>query len=130
METSPKYDLLAAVHRVLRAWNEATATWNLPTTGQAWAEPGAQGVDTDHAGLAVAAQPITLGQQWYTFDTTSLAQAWVRDPGQNYGLILLAQAGDSAANVEALFNSREHADPALRPQLVVSYWLAPKSATP
>ena len=130
METSPKYDLRAEVHRVLRAWDEATATWALPTTGQAWAEPGAQGVDTDHAGLAVAAQPITLGQQWYTFDTTSLAQAWVRDPGQNYGLILLAQAGDSAANVEALFNSREHADPALRPQLVVSYWLAPKSATP
>jgi len=130
METSPRYDLRAEVHRILRAWNETTATWTVPGTGQTWTEPGAQGMDTDHASLAVATQHITLGQQWYTFDITSLVQSWVKDPGQNYGLILLAQAGDSNANVEALFNSREYADPALRPQLIVSYWLAPQSAEP
>jgi len=39
----------------------------------------------------------------------------------NYGMILFAQAGDSAANVEVQFASREHPDPALRPQLVITY---------
>ncbi|PKO20332.1 MAG: hypothetical protein CVU38_20680, partial [Chloroflexi bacterium HGW-Chloroflexi-1] len=130
METAPKHDLRAEVHKLLHGWAEMTATWLQPGTGQSWAEPGAQGVGTDHASLVVDTQHITTGQRWYAFDTTSLVQAWVRDPGRNYGLILLAQAGDSNVNVEALFNSREHADPALRPQLIVSYWLAPTSAAP
>jgi len=52
---------------------------------------------------------------------TVLAASWVRNPGQNYGMILFAQAGDSEANVEVQFASREYPDPALRPQLVITY---------
>ena len=29
----------AEVYRLLRGWNETTATWNRPATGQTWAKP-------------------------------------------------------------------------------------------
>jgi hypothetical protein len=118
----PQYDLRGEVHGLLRPWDEETATWQEPAAGQAWAEAGAQGVGTDHMGWAADTQRVEAAG-WYIFDVTELVKTWVGDPGKNYGLILLAQPGDSQSNVEAGFASRERADLALRPQLVISYWL-------
>ena len=61
--------------------------------------------------------------RWYTFDVTDLAQLWVKDPARNHGLVVLAKAGTGKARVEAEFASREYGDPALRPQLIVAYWV-------
>jgi hypothetical protein len=121
--TPPKYDLRGELHGLLRAWDEHTATWQQPATGQSWAEAGAQGVGTDHMGWVADDQFVEAGGRWYGFDVTELVQIWVGDPGNNYGLILLAQPGNSQSSVEAGFASREYADPTLRPQLTVSYWL-------
>jgi len=125
---SASHDLRAEVHELLRPWDEQTATWLQPAAGQTWAEPGAQKAGTDYAGLTIDTQHIVAEKQCYTFDITPLAQAWVSDPGRNHGLILLAQSGDDQANVQATFASNEYADPTLRPQLTISYWLTPTSA--
>ncbi len=119
--TAPAHDLRGEVRGLLHSWSEAGATWNDASTGQPWAQPGAQALNIDHSTWASAPRHITAGGQWYVFDVTSLAANWVRIPGQNYGMILFARAGDIEANVEVQFASREHPDPALRPQLVITY---------
>lgn len=119
--TAPTHDLRGEVRGLLRSWSEADATWTQSAAGQPWAQPGAQALNSDHSTWASAPRHITAGGQWYVFDVTVLAASWVRNPGQNYGMILFAQAGDSEANVEVQFASREYPDPALRPQLVITY---------
>jgi hypothetical protein len=119
--SAPKYDVRGAARGLLRAWDEDTATWRQPAAGLAWSVEGAQGLGTDHMGWVADEQFIEAAERWYSFDVTQLVRMWVGDPGSNYGLILLAQPGLSQSNVVAGFASREHPDPALRPQLVVSY---------
>lgn len=118
---APSYDLRAVPHGLLRVWSEASATWNEASTGRAWAQPGAQAEGQDYTTWAGAAQRISAGGQWYTFDVTPLASQWVSNPTRNYGLILFAHAGDGDANVETQFASREYPDPNYRPQLVITY---------
>lgn len=118
---SAAYDLRGRVHGLLRAWDEQSATWQQPAPGQAWSTSGAQGAGFDYLVSASDTQRIQEGNRWYSFDVTALAGLWVRDPARNLGMIMLAQAGDSSANVEARFASREHKNPELRPQLVVTY---------
>jgi hypothetical protein len=119
----PADDVRGAVHGMLRAWDEATATWLAPAPGLSWDVQGAQGIDTDHMGTASDVQQILEGERWYTFDVTQLAQLWSRDPAQNDGLILLARAGDDDYNVEARFASSDYADQQYRPRLVITYWV-------
>lgn len=118
---SAAYDLRGELHGLLRPWDEQTATWWGPAPGQMWAEPGAQGTGLDHMASETNVQHIQEGNRWYSFDVTDLVDLWVRDPERNRGMVLLAQAGDSNANVEARFASREHELPELRPQLVIVY---------
>ncbi|OQA38987.1 MAG: hypothetical protein BWY52_03182 [Chloroflexi bacterium ADurb.Bin325] len=118
---APAHDLRGEVRGLLRPWSEASATWNEAATGQPWAQPGARGLGSDHSAWVSADQRIAAGGRWYAFDVTALAATWVRSPAQNYGMILFAQAGADAANVEVQFASREYPDPALRPRLVITY---------
>ncbi len=116
-------DLRGQVHALLLAWDEASATWNRRAAGQAWAEAGAQAEGEDHSVWASTAQHFVDTQRWYDFDVTELVKLWSDDPTSNYGLIVLAQAGDSGINAQANFTSREFDTPELRPQLVISYTL-------
>jgi hypothetical protein len=124
----PKYDERGAVHALLRAWDERTATWNQPRVGFSWAVAGAQGSGTDHTVWASDAQYVEAGNRWYSFDVSDFVRGWITNPGSNYGVILLAQSGISESNVEAGFASREYSDPLLRPKLSVSYWIEPVDA--
>ncbi len=121
--TAPQ-DLRGEVHAVLRGWDEGAVTWTQPVAGETWGAVGAQGPDVDFDVRSYSLQLIQPGDRWYTFDVTALVGDWVRSPRTNHGLILLAQAGDSQGNVQVRFASREHANSAIRPQLVVSYWFA------
>lgn len=123
------YDLYGQTHGLLRPWDELAATWQQPAAGQTWGEPGAQGVETDHMAWASDRQHIQEGG-WYAFDVTALVSLWAQDPARNHGLILLAQAGDSNANVEARFASQEHKTPAYHPRLVISYSVPLSAARP
>lgn len=123
-------DLRGEVHRLLRTWDERTVSWAQPAAGETWGAAGALLPGLDHDARSYALQRLQAGQRWYTFDVTDLVDGWVRDPAANHGLIVLAQAGDSQGNVQARFASREHANSALRPQLLVSYWLASDGFAP
>lgn len=123
LATAPQ-DLRGEVHALLRGWDEGAVTWTQPLAGETWGADGAQGPGVDFVVRSYSLQLIQPGNRWYTFDVTALVGEWVRSPRTNQGLILLAQAGDSQGNVQVRFASREHANSAIRPQLVVSYWFA------
>ncbi|MCX6031265.1 MAG: DNRLRE domain-containing protein [Chloroflexi bacterium] len=128
VEMERPQDIRGETHGLLRSWSEATATWLGPAAGQTWAEPGANGIGTDHVSWATDHQLIATPAQWYTFDVVQLVQTWVADPASNRGVVVLAQPGDSGSNIEARFASREYADRTLRPQLAVSYWVPAAAA--
>jgi hypothetical protein len=125
-----KNDLRGEVHLLLRDWDEQTATWQQPKTGEQWAQEGAQGAGFDYAEPGLDTQLILEGRRWYTFDVTSGVSTWVSEPAQNHGMIVMAQAGDSASNVQSRFASSNYFNTALRPQLVVHYRLPGRSTTP
>jgi hypothetical protein len=119
------------LHRVLADWGEGTsagtmgegggapstngdATWNarfFPTTN--WTTPGG-----DFASTSSASQPVSGGSGNATFSSAGLVadvQAWVNNPSNNFGWILVAQAESGPA---VRFASRQGA-PA--PSLLVDY---------
>ncbi len=124
LPTSARNDIRGEAHLLLRDWDEQTATWQQPRTGERWAQAGAQGAGTDFAEPVLDTQLIWQGQRWYTFDVTHGVSAWVREPAQNYGVIVMARAGDGASNVQTSFASSNYSNPALRPQLIVNYRFA------
>ena len=117
----PANDMRAAIHGMLRQWNEATATWVAPEPGQSWTVQGAQGVGSDHMPVAADVQQIQAGSRWYRFTVTALVRLWLSDPTSNFGMITLAQPGDSLSNGEAEFASSDYSTQELRPRLVITY---------
>lgn len=117
---TPLYDIRARVTGLLRSWEEVSATWEVATADQPWTSPGASAVGNDRTEWASEPQHIVDGSRWYDFDVTSLVSSWSADPERNFGMLLEALAGDSNANVEVRFVSRE-GDADSRPQLVISY---------
>ena len=117
----PSNDVRAAIYGMLRPWSEATATWIEPEPGQSWAVQGAQGAGSDHMTAAADIQQIQAGPQWYRFAVTPLVRLWLDDPASNFGMIVLAQLGDSLSNVEAEFASSDYNTQELRPRLVITY---------
>ncbi len=124
----PLYDIRAQVVGLLKLWSEEAATWQIASPDQPWTKPGAAAIGSDRTEWASASQRIVEGARWYEFDVTDLVQSWSASSGSNYGMMLMALAGDSNANVEARFVSRE-GDQDFRPQLVVSCTLAPAVAS-
>jgi hypothetical protein len=119
---TPLYDVRARVAGLLRAWDESTATWQLAAADQPWTLPGASAIGSDRSAWVSATQQIVEGSRWYEFDLTPLVREWAAYPERNQGVVVTALAGDSNANVEARFVSRE-GTPAWRPQLIISYTL-------
>lgn len=123
-------DIGAAVHGLLRPWNESAATWQRTGTGQNWALPGALGPGTDHIATASDSKMVKAPAGWYSFNVTDLVKRWVADSAGNYGLMLQAREGTVPTNMEVRFASRESSDPAIRPKLRVKYLVQPPTPTP
>ncbi len=119
----------AKSYSLLRDWDERTATWQQPQTGEVWAQEGAQGAGTDYAEPGLDTQLIWQGKRWYIFDVTSAVSTWVREPTRNIGMIVMARAGEGGSNVQTSFASSNYPNPALRPQLVVNYRFAGRATT-
>jgi hypothetical protein len=119
----PRYDLRGEAHALLRPWSEPSATWEQATAAAPWAVAGAMGSGVDYRQDASDNQAIDVASRGYDFDVTGLVRRWVQDPARNYGLLLLAQAGQGNANTEVGFASRDHETLTLRPQLSVSYYM-------
>jgi hypothetical protein len=129
------------LHRVLADWGEGAskatgdegagapaqpgdATW-LHTfyPGSFWSKPGG-----DFAATASALEMMD-GVGEYTWTSAQLAadvQAWLDDPGANYGWVLIGD--ESTGGTSKRFDSRENPNPDYRPRLEISYVPEPATA--
>ena len=124
------------VYRISEAWQEHAATWRARTLTDDWKHPGGDAVGPDEtrfqrSGDAVApyasttVDPLKPGQavQW---DVTQLCREWTSGQAANYGMMLSLESPKTANKSIA---SKDHADPVMRPKLVVELTGAPWSVT-
>ena len=98
------------VHPLTESWTEGDVNWNDRTAADLWSTPGG----VYGAGAATFA-PDTTGVR--VLDLTALAQFWVGNPAQNFGVLLRSTTtGDNGA---VIFSSRESSNPP--PRLVIEY---------
>jgi hypothetical protein len=125
---SPAVSLRTNAHRVLRAWDETTATWNQAQAGAPWDTAGAAGAgDIDPA--PVGQMVFSADRAWVNLDVTALAREWISQPAGNFGLLLEASAqGATQYNLA----SSQYGWLDYRPKLQVAYSasLEPPTATP
>lgn len=116
--TSYAIPLNLGAHRLLRSWDENTATWNKASSSVSWQQPGAMGPNDREA---TASGSIDLNQTsgWGKINITGLAQKWVDGSAANYGVLL---KGISDRNAQFYFYSSEHTDVSLRPYLQIDYY--------
>jgi len=81
-------DLTVGAYRLLAPWVDSQATWTQRITGINWVVPGL-GSGSDYAAAGGGATAVLGdGGSWVEIDVTEMAQAWVNNPTQNYGLLL------------------------------------------
>lgn len=121
LELERPEDIRAEVYGLLVPWRSETANWRQRDTGQLWNRPGAQGRGSDHMAWRSDSQLINGSGRWVTFDVSALVSSWSARPFSNYGMVILAQAGESGSNLQVDFASSEYGEVSLRPKLTVAY---------
>jgi len=125
------------LHRVLAAWGEGTSNADsqegmgiAATTGDAtWLHtfyPSSFWVSAGGDTSAVTSASLTVGgtgggglYSWNTAEMTSDVQAWLDDPGADFGWLLIGN--ESANQTVKRFDSRNNGTLANRPRLTVNY---------
>jgi hypothetical protein len=115
------YDMVYGVHRVLKNWSEATATWNRADASNLWSAPGSNAAGLDYASNADATGATGFSPGWINFDVTAAVQQMSGStPTANYGWRLRQISGYTSA-LKRLYSSEFASDPTLRPKLVVRF---------
>jgi len=114
--------MCARPYAVLRPWVDSQATWNRYTSSALWASPGCNGIGTDRSGLGGEEIWLQYSNTWYSFDVTSIAQAWTLDPDNNRGLVVKSTCNMAEA-VQYTLAASNYTNASLRPKLVVQYTL-------
>ncbi len=114
--------------RLLKDWNENTATWNQPETGRSWNQAGALGAGVDYEPTALdsaIAQPGAADQhlQW---DVTAAVAAWSQNPASNSGFLLIPTAGNGRFSAYSSNDSHQEE----RPKLTVNFALQARPIPP
>ena len=112
-------------YRLLKSWQEATATWRQAATGTPWSVYGAAGEDSDYAAGALDSVAVSALNQTYAWDVTAAVQSWVNDGQLNAGLLL---AGGTGTKTQFAFLSSEAFD--YHPSLSVTYRVILPTWTP
>ena len=95
--------LTLASHRVLAPWTDSQANRTQRQTGVNWQVAG-MGAGSDYAATADGTVELTSADKgWIDVDVTDMAQAWVANPMDNQGMVLLAQ--DASGSVTYSFCS-------------------------
>ncbi|NOX64194.1 MAG: DNRLRE domain-containing protein, partial [Chloroflexi bacterium] len=129
--TNVKIDepLTLSVYRLLKPWDERTATWNQPMPGQSWGAAGAMqpGADYDPAALeSKTISDLKIGDH-LQFDVSAAVQSWREGASENHGILLLPEGGKRYL----FFGSSQNSSESKRPSLIVRYRLQPRpSPTP
>lgn len=110
--------------------NPGDATWNAAAyQATPWTTPGGDYEPTVSASLPVG-RDFYSAQTWgSTPELVQDVQAWLDDPAANYGWILINR-DENQRQTHRAFYSREWSDPALRPQLQLTYEAAPVPLPP
>jgi YD repeat-containing protein len=106
----------ADVHRLTRAFDETTATWNKASSSTAWTTPGG---DYDPVAESFFGG-FTNDPEWESWTVTNTVKSWLATPASNHGL-LLRMRDEAVATQRAMLLSSEAAEPMLRPTLQVTY---------
>lgn len=98
------------------------ATWNTYDGVFPW--PGGQDGGAGAMTLPESFAAIGKTHQWVSWDVTELVREWIADPEKNFVLVV---DGDESASYDSnrYFASGEYPDPGLRPQLQITYEVAP-----
>ena len=93
-------------YRLLRPWDEQSATWTWAESGEAWAQPGVLGSeDVEATPFLEATLPTAPG--YVTLDIADAVQTWLNAPERNFGMLMTGveygrQYTFSASNVGAI----------------------------
>lgn len=113
------------VYRVLRAWIDTQATWNVYTTGNGWGTVGCDNTTTDREASNIGSQAlgdVVLGTQCDITLTNSAIQAMITGGAFTNNGFLLKNANETDWDGGHLFRSTNYvADSTKRPKLVVDY---------
>lgn len=112
------------VHRLTRAFDETTATWNNAASGTPWTTPGG---DYDPAAESYF-DGFTNDPEWETWDVRNAVNYWLTLPSTNHGLLLKLR-DEVASTQRAMMQNSESSEPLLRPTLQVTYLEKTPSST-
>ncbi len=119
-----KLDIIR-VHRMLRPWEEKTASWARSIADDEWINKGA---DFDPAPIASTIltedQTGDPSNKPVEFDVTPLVQAWQSGQNPNYGVCLLISDNDSTTNARPY--SCKATDGEFKPKLELHWATQPK----
>ena len=104
------------VHRLTRAFDETTATWNRASATTPWTSPGG---DYDPAAESYF-DGFTNDPEWEAWTVTNTVKSWLANPASNFGF-LLKMRDEAVATQRAMLLSAEGAEPMLHPTLQVTY---------
>ena len=107
-------------YKLNRPWDEEYATWTQATGDSAWHQPGGNASPTDRESLVAATNTISALSMWYSFEITTMANAWATNPSSNHGVILVPVAGPFGFY---RFYSSESPFTGWRPRLTIQYRL-------
>src|SRR5215469_1582083 len=103
-------------HNITQAFTPSQVTWNSAATGTAWTTAGGafgSATDTGVSGL-------TNDPNRQEFTVTSAVQSWLTTPSGQHGLMIKVQ-NETTPQDQELWLSPGAAEPALRPELVITY---------
>jgi hypothetical protein len=108
-----------ALHRVLQAWVESQATWNIYSTGNSWTTAGADSDGNDRVGTAESSTSVGTSAAYYGLDCTSLVQDIVDGTISSDEGFLIEVASPTSTWFKVFQSSR--GTDGQRPELVVNY---------
>ncbi len=122
------HELPVTVHRVLRPWQPAEATWQRARLNDPWGTAGCRSAGVDYLAQADASFTFRAQNVWIDVPVTALVQAWVSQPATNYGLVMHGGGGISVEHRVVTVNNPLTE---LRPRLLLAWTqLAPTPTMP
>lgn len=110
-----------SVYRVLRAWVEGQATWNVYSTGNNWGTAGCSNTSTDREAADIGTAAISaspgVGTEIQIALTPAKVQDWITGAVTNNGILLKV---DTESGDEIQYDSSGSATAGERPKLVIT----------
>lgn len=103
------------LYPVLQSWDEATATWNVRTTGTSWTAAGAAPPSRGAVAIGTVSPSVADTAYTITLDTATVA-GWVASPATNFGVAIITTDANGTR-----FSTKEKPDTARRPVLRVTH---------